>query len=375
MVHIVKDIHAQLTEWENSLPPELKLDSWNKQAMEKIQDSTSHIFAMQALTLQISYDNIQLLLHRPLMTYQGSSTQLDLDSRKLPVDAPHSSPDVALNLDIIELGRSQCWKSALRTSGVDSYAPILRLVGNTPAATNVGIHCLTSGVMLGVLALSDPAGPRVQDCKRGIASLIKVPRNFGLKSVVWDQNAEILTDLMHVIAAEEVKAMLSQDGNCCESDITNTNEQPLHGIGQTATEVPVNRQTGWERTSNSQSTMDIGYERVPRSPSLPSVSEDTQTPSQPPVPLPTTYASYGSDAFTSQFDFSRDSRVDMDFDIDLSTIPMHQHGLEYNGEAQFGVRSLEQPPSMRNIGVSADTFPSLDHPEQLWIWGPPFAFP
>jgi hypothetical protein len=67
----------------------------------------------------------------------------------------------------------------------------------------------------------------------------------------------------------------------------------------------------------------------------------------------------------------------MDFDIDISTIPMHQQGMEpvYNGEAQFGVRSLEQSPSMRNIGVSADTFPSLDLPGQLWIWGPPFAFP
>jgi hypothetical protein len=52
MVHIVKDIHVQLTEWENSLPPELKSDSWNKQAMEKIQNSISHIFATQALTRQ-----------------------------------------------------------------------------------------------------------------------------------------------------------------------------------------------------------------------------------------------------------------------------------------------------------------------------------
>lgn len=201
---------------------------------------------MQAFTLQISYDNIQLLLHRHLMTYQGASTKLNLDTSKLLVDAPHSSLDVALTLDIIELGRSQCWKWALRTPGIDSYAPILRLVGNTPAATNVGIHYLTSGVMLGVLAFSDPSGPRVQDCKRGIASLIKVPRNFGLKSVVWDQNVEILTDLMHIIAAEEVKAMLSQDANCCESDTLNNDGQPSHGIGQTATEVSVNRHTGWE---------------------------------------------------------------------------------------------------------------------------------
>lgn len=70
---------------------------------------------MQALMLQISYDNIQLLLNRPLMTYQGASTKLNLDTSELLVDAPHSSLDVALNLDILDLGRSQCWKWALRT--------------------------------------------------------------------------------------------------------------------------------------------------------------------------------------------------------------------------------------------------------------------
>lgn len=202
----VKDIYTSLVEWEKRLPPELQLASWRNVRIEPAKDKVSSTFAMQALMLRTTYDNLQLIVHRVLMMVcQGSLTWA----------TPSGGGDQ--HQDFVSLSRKQCWASAIQTSQIDKHPSILRCLRNTAALTHVGTNCLTSGVVLGMLALGEPSAPLVQDCKKGMARLIRIPKNFGFKSALWDQNAGILRELLRIVSESEVNAMVEEE--CADTDV------------------------------------------------------------------------------------------------------------------------------------------------------------
>lgn len=66
MGRFIRDLDGRLSRWHRALPPELRLDVISKGPVTA-QTST---FMLQALTLQVAYDNILILLHRPLLQKQ-----------------------------------------------------------------------------------------------------------------------------------------------------------------------------------------------------------------------------------------------------------------------------------------------------------------
>jgi len=190
-------LHQRLLEWERSVPRELRLETYSGTSLE---GSHRRRFAMLAMALQIAYDNIQLALFRPFMS----------DSR---CASPAARPLAGLSLpedDIFKIGFQQCFISAMRTSmiGSEGSLPILRSMKNSPINIHLGVHAFAAGVVLGLLALKNPVSPVGQDCKRSIARLIHASKAAGLTALVWTQAAGVLADLMHVVASEEVNALL-----------------------------------------------------------------------------------------------------------------------------------------------------------------------
>jgi hypothetical protein len=61
----VRNLDSRLCRWRSNLPSELRLDIVGGRAFSTLQQD--NIFLLQALALQVAYDNILILLHRPLL--------------------------------------------------------------------------------------------------------------------------------------------------------------------------------------------------------------------------------------------------------------------------------------------------------------------
>jgi hypothetical protein len=219
MVDEVREIHLRLVELDRSIPPELRLGSHRNGRLDPSSDPVVKIFQLQALALQLSYDNIQLLLHRPLLAY---TTQL-----QQPISAPNtdnsngdqnpdmsSAPNVATvapRRNSTEFSKTQCWDSAMKTSQIGQHSRVLQTARSTHAASYIGIQTFTAGVMLAMFALRDPRSQEAQEAKGAIGRLIKTPKLCGLRSQVFTQSERILRGLLRLVLAEEMKALVSDD--------------------------------------------------------------------------------------------------------------------------------------------------------------------
>ena len=61
----VMDIHERLLDWFAKLPLELQLNPSGTTTREQT-NSIETVFSLQALALQLAYDNVQILLHKPI---------------------------------------------------------------------------------------------------------------------------------------------------------------------------------------------------------------------------------------------------------------------------------------------------------------------
>ncbi|ETI21731.1 hypothetical protein G647_08078 [Cladophialophora carrionii CBS 160.54] len=207
----IKAINQCLLRWEKCVPRELRLKYLKFDSAEKNVQQTARIFQLQALALQLSYDNIQLVLHRPLLTINRVP--------RWPSDGPQVNVDggqgVAVtsteDLDsIIKTSKYHCWVSSMSTSKIGEYSEILTTLQNTHGAAYVGIQSFTAGVVLGIFALSDPLSDQAHQAKRAVSRIIKLPRLHRFRTAVSDQCGAILEELVRLILAEEMKALLNE---------------------------------------------------------------------------------------------------------------------------------------------------------------------
>ncbi|KAF3346298.1 Histone deacetylase phd1 [Verticillium dahliae VDG2] len=170
----------------------------------------------------LSYDNVQILLFRPLISIGGVPRSRLSTRANSPAPATQATfanvPSAFINI-----AQQQYWTSATRTSDVVKRPDLLRLFQFGFPAIHVGVHAFFAGVMLGLLALLSPLSARGQESKRGIARIIQIPKSSNLRSHVWSQMTMVLTDLMHVIATEETKALIDDPAGL---DLSETHNKP-----------------------------------------------------------------------------------------------------------------------------------------------------
>ncbi|KAK5442696.1 hypothetical protein LTS15_010903 [Exophiala xenobiotica] len=206
----IKAINRRLQQWEKSIPPELRLQNLTTPVSGERNQQVIKIFQLQALVLQLSYDNIQLVLHRPLLTLNRAPT-LPLPNSTTPGQGTFGDVhDDTVNdpNDMIKKSRYQCWVSSIRTSRIGDYAEILSASRNTHGGAYVGIQSFTAGVVLGIFALSDPLSDQAHQAKRAVSKIIKLPSLHKYRTTISDQCGVILEELLRLILAEEMKALL-----------------------------------------------------------------------------------------------------------------------------------------------------------------------
>lgn len=143
---------------------------------------------MQALALQLTYDNIQIILHRSLAFGSGSSSQ-ESQSLHLPSSA---------------LSREQLFQSALRTSNLKDYSHVLHACATTHAAMHVGICLFTAGVVLCSFAISEPLSATSEAAKNGVTNILRFQHDPLLNQhLLSAQSVRILEDLVKVLMHSE----------------------------------------------------------------------------------------------------------------------------------------------------------------------------
>ncbi|CAH0056882.1 unnamed protein product, partial [Clonostachys solani] len=221
LIQQVQGVHQQLLEWEKSLPPKLRLQSFEETQFSYSKDSPLSTLNLQALALQVSYDNMQLLLHRPVVI-----------SRHLgkPTGTAHGPTDE----DFILTSRRQCWSSALRMSYLVKHKAALEFANNTPMGAHIGMHGFAAGVMLAVFALLSPVSNQAQEAKQGLSRLLDILTSSQSWNPVLTQSAAILKDLLRLIMEKELKLLVEPNHDRVGSKLPERGAAASHGLPQTS---------------------------------------------------------------------------------------------------------------------------------------------
>ncbi|THV53860.1 hypothetical protein BGAL_0040g00210 [Botrytis galanthina] len=189
-------INTNLVRWFDQLPSELKLDSNTDLDVSNLSASevkVIRLFQLQALALQLAYDNIQIILHRPFLRYNHCLAVL-----------PTSATS-----DLRPTSLEQCRHCARRTCNISPrYSYLLLAARDTHAVAYVAIQNFTAGVTLGMVALSDPGSEQAQDAKRGVSNSISLQRMLAVSSIVPLQTVKVLEELFRLIFKREMEIML-----------------------------------------------------------------------------------------------------------------------------------------------------------------------
>ncbi|KNG83316.1 hypothetical protein ANOM_007577 [Aspergillus nomiae NRRL 13137] len=181
-------IHAQLSSWKSQLPDKLRLETYKDNP-----NSESRILEMQALALQLTYDNLQIILHR---------------SAAFGVNKRGSHSNDGANPDN-SFSQQQLLESALRTSQLHQHAQLLQACRKTHAVMHIGICLFTSGVVLCAIALAQPLSLASQKAKEGVMRILRLQDDsISSRHLLSIQSVQILRDLVTVVMRSEERAIL-----------------------------------------------------------------------------------------------------------------------------------------------------------------------
>lgn len=174
----VASMHRQLSQWRAELPHKLRLETYEADSDE------NSVYQIQALSLQLTYDNLQIILHR--------GAAFDSSENPNSVDTAHVRSDFSYQ---------QLFESAIRTSEVYKYSHLLQQCRRTHANMHIGMTLFTAGVVLCAICLPRPMSDVSQKAKTGIMHIIRVCRDHSsaTQHLVSAQCVKILEGLVSVI--------------------------------------------------------------------------------------------------------------------------------------------------------------------------------
>lgn len=214
-------IDKQLRKWFESLPPELKLEQVSRPGIKE-PPQESRLFMLQALALQLAYDNVQILLHRPFLSQnmQNLAPGQPGGERNPCEEAIATSPLSSCRSPSVHsrgtqsallTSKDHCWDSAIQSSNLGLYGQCLEFARETHAAAFLGINLFTASMVLCVFALSNPISTQAQLAKQAVTRIMSLSRFLANRSILSGQTNQVLRDLVNLILEKERRVILSVD--------------------------------------------------------------------------------------------------------------------------------------------------------------------
>ncbi|PVH76500.1 hypothetical protein DL98DRAFT_293115 [Cadophora sp. DSE1049] len=190
-----------LLEWHQDLPPHLSFDHLNDLTAHSSPEEKMH--ALQALSLQLTYDNLVIVIHRPLLAGQGQPEHLS--------DGHGTSPGSQFSDDVREVGFKRCLGSALRISNLQRKQNLFYLARSSHLVSFLGMNLFTASVVLFICALSDTLSDTAQEAKRGLKRTLQMQKILSNHASLSLQCSMVLEDLVQLILKREMEEMLRDD--------------------------------------------------------------------------------------------------------------------------------------------------------------------
>ncbi|KAM0716324.1 hypothetical protein Q7P37_007769 [Cladosporium fusiforme] len=354
VMRTIRDLDRRLCHWRDRLPPELRLDKVRSQT--PTEGSEEHTFLLQALTLQVAYDNILILLHRPLLNNQN--TPLDVARNRHPAPSRFEDKDTSARRrdqdahasSIYGYSRDRCLQSASRSAGLCELKDCLNVARNTHAVAYLGINLFTAGTVLCTVALSSPLSSTAQQAKSHIHKILVICEMLKQHTPVATQTKQVLSHLVKVVLDKELTALTSTE--------------------------PVNAAASQLPTSSDRHVADLLEAQQPA---------NSLAPTQAPIYMNSPSAGQGIPVHTVApwpsasgevaASFTEGTSIDSNFDLDLLTgINSLQTTLfpsEQAPIAQNGVYNTTKPNDFATSSeLPAATRPANCSIGQTWLWEP-----
>lgn len=219
----ITEVTEKLWVWRQRLPPHLLLDMASDCSID--QSRTARVHQLQALSLQLTFDNLLIIFNRPLIAKQvdhlirtqpesghgNALSPASLTNTESPFHAVHeSSPLNRSHMSSTE----QWWDAALRTSKVTELPRLSQLATDSHLVAFLAINLFNSAIVMAVLALSDPLSDRAQEVKRTITRIFRLQELLGKRTQLSMQSNAVLKDVIQMLLRREADAIFG------ESDVT-----------------------------------------------------------------------------------------------------------------------------------------------------------
>lgn len=244
---IIRDVDRRLSEWREGLPDELRLDVAQASKEQSTSTALQKTLMLQALALQVAYDNILILLHRPLLHKTKPSEGVDRFRTPSPLplvgqEASTSTSSSAGNGVLYtanDTSTQKCLESALRSASICDLKHCLYIAKNTHALAYFGINLFTAGMILSTVALSRPLSLAAQQAKKAIRKILITSGAFKADTPIACQTHRILGELVRLILDKELAVLTDADPeasrfvNACNDSgsVRGSGQQPPSGTG------------------------------------------------------------------------------------------------------------------------------------------------
>ncbi|KAL4734386.1 fungal-specific transcription factor domain-containing protein [Aspergillus similis] len=240
---LVKEATQKLHRWRDELPDNLVLNLEEDFRPDSRPSARAH--ALQSLSLQLTYDNILIVLHRPLLARQVDhlSTDHSTPGGRGGVDPDNGhfnnlsqsekpSPFEALSPGSSVASSVHWWNAALRTSRVTELPVLAQLATDSHLVAFLAINLFNAAVVLAVMALSDPLSDTAQVVKRTITRILRLQDLLGRRSALSKQSTTILKRVVTLLLRRESEAILAPIAENTRDDV----QQSYQGSGHMSVE-------------------------------------------------------------------------------------------------------------------------------------------
>ena len=218
---LVNDVTPKLMAWRTELPSHLRLDL-NQDHCPSHSSWTNRAHTLQSLSLQLTFDNLLIVLYRPVLarrvehlSLRTSNSQPVAPGSEWQGRSPSSSAsnwtihDQASPMSEATATSEYWWNAAVRTARVTELPKLAQLATDSHLVAFLAMNLFHAAIVLISIALSDPLSDRAQGVKRTITRVFRLQQLLGRRSALSSQSSDVLKELIGLLLRREEEAILA----------------------------------------------------------------------------------------------------------------------------------------------------------------------